>query len=215
MTKHPTLLCLSTCALLLLSPWAIAQNNPYAPTSHSVPASAPNKGSKMDDLTRFATGGAKVLDSVKGALTDKGGADVILILDPPSSATAKTDDSPGRDVLLLVRDASGVLQKAASNSHVVPCATCGGVAGDPYGFTKIDAGHFTITNGGGSREHWSDEYSFTYAPEKKNWFVTRVVRRVDDTITGKHKSSELTPKELGSVTFSDFDPSTLPEVTLP
>lgn len=45
--------------------------------------------------------------------------------------------------------------------------------------------------------------------------MTRVVRRVDDTITGKYKSSELTPKELGSVTFSDFDPSTLPEVTLP
>jgi hypothetical protein len=42
-----------------------------------------------------------------------------------------------------------------------------------------------------------------------------VVRRVVDTETDKEAHIALSEKELGTVSFTDFDPSKLPEVTLP
>ncbi|WP_343204002.1 hypothetical protein [Luteibacter sp. Sphag1AF] len=169
----------------------------------------------MDDLKAFATGGAKILDSQTGDLNADGQTDALLVLDPPSTANHKLGEGPARDVVLLVRDSSGQLKKFASNDRIVPCATCGGISGDPFGYTRLEPGQFTIVNGGGGREHWADEYTFKYSAEKKDWLIARVVRRVEDRDTGKQQRIELTAKELGAVTFGHFDPSTLPEVELP
>jgi hypothetical protein len=168
-----------------------------------------------DDLKSFATGGSRILESQKGDLNNDGRPDALLVLDPPAPANAKLGEGPSRNVVLLIRDASGQLQKVASNAHIVPCEECGGTSGDPFGYSKVAPGSFTIVNGGGGREHWSDEYTFTYSADKKDWFVSQVTRRVEDRETGKQKSIQLTVKDLGQVSFETFDPSHLPEVTLP
>ena len=168
-----------------------------------------------DDLKSFATGGSRILESQKGDLNNDGRPDALLVLDPPAPADAKLGEGPSRDVVLLIRDASGQLQKVASNAHIVPCEECGGTSGDPFGYSKVAPGSFTIVNGGGGREHWSDEYTFTYSADKKDWFASQVTRRVEDRETGKQKSIQLTAKDLGQVSFETFDPSHLPEVTLP
>ncbi|UPG91584.1 hypothetical protein L2Y96_07380 [Luteibacter aegosomaticola] len=202
-------------ALLTAPAWAFAQvANPYAKPTAA--ASAPqDKGTKMDDLKSFATGGAKVLESIKGDLTGDGRQGAVLIIDPPGGANAKLGEGPARDVLLVVPDASGHLQKVASNARIVPCVTCGGIAGDPYGYTRVGKGEFTIVNGGGSRERWSDEFTFTWSAAKKDWLASHVVRKVSDDESGKEKQVDLSAKDLGGVTFKDFDPSHLPEATLP
>ena len=188
--------------------------NPYAkPTA--APSAPQDKGTKMDDLKSFATGGAKILESTKGDLTGDGRQGAVLIIDPPGGEGAKLGEGPARDVVLVVADASGRPQKAASNARIVPCASCGGVAGDPYGYTRVAKGQFTIVNGGGSRERWSDEYTFTWSPARKDWLASHVVRKVSDGDTGKEKHVDLSAKELGDVSFKDFDPSHLPEATLP
>jgi len=169
----------------------------------------------VDELKAFATDGSHILESQKGDLNNDGRPDALLVLDPPAPANAKLGEGPSRDVVLLIRDASGQLQKVASNSHIVPCEECGGTSGDPFGYSKVAPGSFTIVNGGGGREHWSDEYTFTYSADKKDWFVSQVTRRVEDRETGKQKSVQLTAKDLGQVSFQSFDPSHLPEVTLP
>lgn len=205
-------LCLLALAWMGLAASAHAQSaNPYATPS----AAAAAQGSAMDDLTSFATGGAKVLESIKGDLTGERSADVLLVLDPPLTGKETLGQGAWRDVVLLTRDANGTLHKAASNPRLVPCAQCGGMAGDPYAYSRISKGQFTIVIGGGSRERWTDEYNFTYVGAKKDWFVSTVVRRVADSITGKQKHIELATRELGTVTFAAFDPGQLPEVTLP
>ncbi|UPG95811.1 hypothetical protein [Luteibacter aegosomatissinici] len=202
--------------LLLATPaWAHAQiANPYAKPA-AAPSAPQDKGTKMDDLKSFATGGAKILESTKGDLTGDGRQGAVLIIDPPGGENAKLGEGPARDVVLVVPDATGHLQKAASNLRIVPCATCGGVAGDPYGYTKVAKGQFTIVNGGGSRERWSDEYTFTWSAARKDWLASHVVRKVTDSDTGKEKIVDLSAKELGDVPFKDFDPSHFQEPTLP
>lgn len=169
----------------------------------------------MDDLKPFAAGGAKIVESVPGDLKGDGSSGVVLALDPPSKAAPTAGEGPSRLVKVLVRDEAGKLREAASNGRLVPCATCGGIAGDPYGYIRIEHGSFTVAIGGGSRERWSDEFTFTYEAARKNWFVTHVVRNVEDQDTGKHKTVALDRADLGDVSFDDFDPTRLPEAVLP
>ncbi|HVI55558.1 MAG TPA: hypothetical protein VM621_10970 [Luteibacter sp.] len=169
----------------------------------------------MDDLTALTTGGAKVIESVKGDLTGDGRGGVLLVLDSPLAGQETLGQGRPRNVVLLVRDGTGTFRRVSSNDRIVPCSTCGGLAGDPYAYSRIGKGQFTVVVGGGSRERWTDEYTFTYQDTKRDWFISSVMRRVVDTETDKEKHVDLSAKELGTVPFSDFDPSKLPEVTLP
>ncbi|NID13966.1 hypothetical protein [Luteibacter yeojuensis] len=169
----------------------------------------------MDDLKPFAAGGAKILESTSGDLKGDGSTGVVLILAPPSAGVPESTEAPFRTVKILVRDNAGKLQEVVSNARLVPCATCGGIAGDPYGYTRIERGNFTVAIGGGSRERWSDEFTFTYVAARKNWFVTHAIRRVEDQDTGARKVIDLNAGDLGDIAFGDFDPSRLPEVALP
>ncbi|WP_090449145.1 hypothetical protein [Dyella sp. OK004] len=169
----------------------------------------------MDDLKAFATNGARIMDSLTGDLNNDGKPDVLLVLDPPADSSQKLGEGAPRTVLVLIRGEDDQLHEAASNQKVVPCATCGGVSGDPYGFVRVEPGQFTVRNGGGSREHWSDEFTFKYSADRKDWLLDKATRRVTDQDTEAHKTLELTPKDFGSITFKDFDPAKLPEVVLP
>jgi hypothetical protein len=169
----------------------------------------------MDDLKAFATQGARVLDMLLGDLTGDGRQGALLVLDPPASGSPRLGEGPPRELMLLLRDGAGRFEPVASSLSVIPSAASGGVAGDPYGYTRIDEGGFTVANGGGSRERWSDEYQFRYVARVATWRLARVVRQVEDTESGEHRQLVLTPETLGEVAFADFDPASLPEVTLP
>jgi len=201
-------------AAMLVSGMIGAQSaNPYArpPTGNAVQT----KGSNMDDLTSFATAGARILDSKLGDIAGDGRGGAVLVLDPVSTSPVRLGEGPAREVVILLRNAEGHLERVASNKHLVPCGTCGGVAGDPYGYMRVVNGQFTVVIGGGSRERWTDEYTFAYVGANKDWFVSSVVRKVVDTESDREKHVDLGVKELGAVSFKDFDPGKLPEVTLP
>ncbi|PXV59804.1 hypothetical protein SAMN04487785_101225 [Dyella jiangningensis] len=169
----------------------------------------------MDDLNAFATDGYRLMDSLTSDLNDDGRPDALLVLDPPADGDKKLGQGTPRRVLIVVRGESGQLHEAARNDKIVPCSACGGLAGDPYAFTRVERGQFTISNGGGSRERWSDDYTFTYSTERKDWLLSKVTRSVSDEETNAHKAIELTPKDFGDITFKDFDPGKLPKVELP
>jgi hypothetical protein len=214
MTTHNVFRLLLLASLTLATTIYAQNTNPYARRPPAPTAVASAKGNAMDDPTTFATDGAKVLESIKGNLTGDGRSSVLVVLDPPLTGKEKLGEGPGRTVVLWVRDDTGVLHQASANSLIVPCASCGGAAGDPYAYSRIGRGQFTIVIGGGSRERWTDEYTFTYVGAKKDWFISSAVRKVVDTDTDKDKHVNLTARELGTVSFADFDPGKLPEVTL-
>lgn len=165
----------------------------------------------MQDVSSFVPVGMTVLETLRGDLTGNAHSDALLVFSPPEPTDAKLGEGAPRTVLLLTQDASGALHKAAENGRIVPCARCGGMAGDPYAFSRIEAGRFTISVSGGSRERWADDYTFRYVPEQKNWQLDKVVRELTDTQGGQHTKLELSPKDFGQVSFADFDPATLPK----
>ena len=169
----------------------------------------------MDDLQAFATNGNKILAAKVGDLNGDGKPDALLVLDPPITGNEKLGEGPPRSVLILIRDANGHLQKVAQNNRLVPCAQCGGIAGDPFSYMQIAKNGFTVVTEGGSREHWSHEYTFAYTAEHKDWLLAEIKSEVTDQDTGKHKQADLTRKDFGTITFANFDPSTQKEVELP
>lgn len=193
-----------------------------APTTHDggKPPAAPaqtatQKDAAMNDLAAFVPAGSKILDSKQADLTGQGSADALdalLVIDPIATGDEKLGEGKPRSVVLLTRDSSGALRKAAENSRIVPCARCGGLAGDPYAYTLIEKGQFTLSISGGSRERWSDDFSFRYSAEKNTWLLDKVVRQVVDTATERQKTLDLTPKEFDVIAFEDFDPAVLPKV---
>lgn len=169
-----------------------------------------------DSAQAFVPAGAKLLETIKGDLNGDGVEDALLVIDPPAprSLTAG-ENGPGRIVMLLLGGADGRWRSAARNDKLVLCAACGGVMGDPFGYARVSAGSFTVVNSGGSRERWTDSYTFGYAPADKAWWLEGVSRQVIDTETDAENKKDFTAAELGKVRFEDFDPSSVPAVTLP
>lgn len=187
-----------------------AANAGVADTVEANPPAA-SKESSVSELQSYIPSGSKLLDSKIGDLDGDGRPDALLVLDH-SKGNEKLGEGSPRTIVVLVRDASGALRRAAQNDRLVPCETCGGIVGDPYGYVRVENGRFTVAVGGGSRERWSDDYTFAYADG--DWFVDQVLRSVSDPDTGAEKQKTLTAKEIGKVRFGDFDPSQLEQVTL-
>lgn len=165
-----------------------------------------------EQLDAFVEGNAKILDSQQGDLRGNGERGVVLVLDHPGAGNEKLGEGEPRTLLLLTRDGTGELQKVGKNDRLIPCAQCGGMAGDPFGYIKVGEGRFTVLIEGGSRERWSNEYTFQYSGEQQDWLLDKTVRTVTDTDTGEEKRVELTGKNFGTIRFEEFDPETLPRL---
>jgi len=163
-------------------------------------------------LTALLPAGAKAIDSVVGDLTGRDLQEGVVVVEQTGDTTDGTlGNGPERTVILLARDASGRLHEAARNNRIVPCARCGGIAGDPYGYIRVDAGELTISVSGGSRERWFADYVFRYEPTHAQWFIDRVERGVKDTQTDVGERQTLRRADLGEIGFASFDPGRLPE----
>ena len=165
-----------------------------------------------EQLDAFVEGNTKILDSQQGDLKGNGERGAVLVLDHPGTGNEKLGEGEPRTILLLTRDGTGELQKVGKNDRLIPCAQCGGMAGDPFGYIQVGEGRFTVLTEGGSRERWSNEYTFKYSAEQQDWLLDKTVRKVVDTETGEEKHIELTSKEFGTIRFEAFDPETLPKV---
>lgn len=166
-----------------------------------------------DDLKVLSADGSKLLDAQIGDLTGQGSAAALVVLEHPAS-DSNAGEGRSRTLLLVARDEQGQLRTLAQNDKIVPCARCGGVAGDPYSYSRVAPGRFTVVTEGGSREHWWNEFHFEYAPKINGWILQKAVRGVRDTATGRKKQLNLSARTLGIVKLNDFDPASLPQVKL-
>lgn len=177
-------------------------------------ASSPIRSIDRNDLQALLSSNGKLLDVRVGDLKGNGDTGALVVLDPLLSKDDKLGEGPPRTVFVVIRDAQGQLRPVAQNNKLVPCARCGGVAGDPFSSARIESGRFTVVIEGGSREHWWSEYQFKYAPKLDAWLVDKVVRGASDSLTGRTRKAAFSAQRLGAVEFSKFDPGSVPEVYL-
>lgn len=177
--------------------------------------SSSTAGKNESDLSDFLDAGSSILAVQHGDLNADGRSDVVLVVDHVTTGDDTLGEVSPRTMLLLLRAQDHGLRIAGRNDKLVPCARCGGMFGDPFGYIGIDDAEFTVVTEGGSREHWSNEYVFAYDKSGKIWLLNRVTRRISDSITDQERTLTLTPREFGEISYDRFDPSLISNVTLP
>lgn len=136
-------------------------------------------------------------------LYHEGHDQLLLILQGPDA------QSP-RSARLFARDAQGRWELQAENSRIIPCAGCGGLAGDPYAFSRFEHDRLSINIGGGSRQRWGSTYHFRWSADTQQWLVASIERSVIDTHSDEQEQQQLQAGQLGQLTFAQLDPDKLP-----
>ncbi|WP_329743302.1 hypothetical protein [Dyella sp. A6] len=219
LTPRHSVVLIALCALAIGNTCSAKQHDLVPPpdkpaTRASEPIQACHRKVIENDLKPFV-GKDCLLDVKRGDLTGNGSMDALLVLDSPSVASTALGQGPTRTIVLLVRGTDGRLHEASRNSMLVPCAHCGGLYGDPYSYTQAGIGKFTVVTEGGSRDHWSNKYTFIYSKKQHTWLLEKFISKARDQLTGKSKSIDLTAKKFGQIDFSKTDPQDLPKAELP
>lgn len=189
MNRH---LCLS--GMLALASCATTD----APTAGVAPLPVPAAG----DVTRFVPADMTLHSSHPADLDRDGDEDLLLVLAARGPAAGR---SP-RGVMVLVRAADGAFRVVSRNDAAIPCATCGGMMGDPLAAVSASEGGFELRFEGGSRELWSSVFHFEYDPGASTWVLANVERRMLDRATGESRTKRADASVFGRVTFDRFDP---------
>lgn len=163
------------------------------------------------ELAPFTPTGMTVRANARGDLDGDGDEDALAVIE----LDADHASSSLRGLLLLRRDASGILHEALSNPNAILCRKCGGMMGDPLQGIRVGHGDITLRFEGGSRELWSSEYRFEYARDRDLWLLTNIVHDGFDRADGKAAKRQLTASDFGEVSLEYFNPEDYPANALP
>ena len=184
-------------------------------TSAAVAARSPQAVSAAPaadaELSPFVPAGARQRLSARGDLDADGDDDALIVVESEGGAAGRAP----RGLLILRRDASGMLRKALSSPKAVLCRECGGMMGDPLHSIRIAAGGFTLRFEGGSRELWSSEYRFVYDRAQDDWRLAEARIGGFDRADGSGAERTQTPAQFGEVRLSDFDAAEFSADALP
>lgn len=219
MMKTITIVSIS-CLLLACQPdssaTAVAQQATVKPASAAPAAADINKeGNTAMDIASLVPDGYKTVSIEKADLDGDGAEDALLLVEEANNGSMVAGEGAKRILHLVLAEASGKYRIVSSNEKIVPCKTCGGIAGDPFAYVKAEDKGFVVVVSGGSRERWSSEYRFTRPTSGLDWMLSSVKKDVVDTESDAKEERSFGPAELGQVSFSDFDPAKVPEVVLP
>ena len=174
-----------------------------------------NSSSKNADYQSIVPPGYKIIQAQQGDLNNDGITDALILIEEKNSTSELAGEGAKRILMVITVKEGGGYEVAARNNKLVPCKTCGGISGDPFGYMNIQPGgviHLLVE--GGSREHWSSEYFFKFNESQKNWSIEKILMESSDSESGKSISRKYLPKNIKQGEFSAFDPNALAAPTI-
>ncbi|MGC9562549.1 hypothetical protein [Brachymonas sp. M4Q-1] len=174
-----------------------------------------NSSSKSMDYQSLVPQGYKIIQVQQGDLNNDEITDALILIEEKNSTSELAGEGAKRILMVITGKEGGGYEVAARNNKLVPCKTCGGISGDPFGYMNIQPGgaiHLLVE--GGSREHWSSEYFFKFNESQKNWSIEKILMESSDSESGKSISRKYLPKNIKQGEFSAFDPNALAAPTI-
>jgi hypothetical protein len=160
--------------------------------------------SRETEFSEFIPESSTLFLSARGDI-DADGDDDVLIVYAPNLAT----DTTPRALMLLLRNADGILIKSVVNPNAILCRNCGGMMGDPLQQIRVGRGEFTLRFEGGSRELWSSEYQFKYMKDRGIWMLAEAVFSGLDRAYSKVAQKRQNQKDFGDISIEAFDAAAL------
>ena len=93
------------------------------------------------------------------------------------------------------------------SDYIILCKDCGGMMGDPYAGIYANKDTLRTISYGGSSWRWERNTTFVYDEEAGEWMLLEECHinfHAGDP-ENTYNKEVLTPKELGYITFRDFD----------
>ena len=174
-----------------------------------------NSSSKSMDYQSLVPQGYKIIQVQQGDLNTDEITDALILIEEKNSTSELAGEGAKRILMVITVKEGGGYEVAARNNKLVPCKTCGGISGDPFGYMNIQPGgviHLLVE--GGSREHWSSEYFFKFNESQKNWSIEKILMESSDSESGKSISRKYLPQDVQQGEFSAFDPNALAAPTI-
>lgn len=169
-----------------------------------------NGESLPEEAAEFVTPKMKATRFVKADLNGDKTQDYIIILDDDICRDGDYYKEVKRTLVIVVRDRSGKLRRAALNENVVFCRNCPSGYEDGFADIIIDKNGFTIWNTVGKIDRKIFKYSFVYAPRLKTWRLEKFEKTDYNTVTNRIRNRIYTaPRNFAPVNFAAFDPSKL------
>lgn len=200
--------CLLSLALVQAVP-AAAQKNAVPPPATIGGCALPLPAQIPDELAAFVLPETRALCAAGADLNGDGRRDYLLVLEKVSAREYDPGKEQGeRPLLVLVREPGGALRVAARNDHVVYCAACGGMFGDPFEGVEARAETFTIYHYGGSAWRWRADYTFRYVPAAGTWRLAKVIELSYHTAEPDkmQRTTFIAPDHFGEIDLADFHP---------
>ncbi len=158
---------------------------------------------KAVPYTSFIPKGYTLLDSATGNLNKDAHKDMVLIL---RNNAEKINSDTTRPLLLLAGKGNGLFTLMERNDHVVLCAGCGGVFGDPYRGITVKNGYFSIEHYGGSGWRWTRIITFKWDTATERFKLHRDAG-VSFHTSDPNKQEEMTyrKQDFGKIFFNEFN----------
>lgn len=154
------------------------------------------------ELVPFVEKGANVVNVITGDLNKDGRQDFLMVLerDPP-------DDD--RILIVIIRQEDGSLKVEGRNQSVIESK---GDEGTHGGFeVTAGFGFFDVEDSSGdARMGKSHRFRFEWVDKKNNWMLVKVTDSeydADNDVTLDNSRVVRTSKQLGEISFTDFDGS--------
>lgn len=152
----------------------------------------------------------------KGDLNGDGIVDALVLVQEAENVSMISGEGAKRSLLIVLADASGQYRIAKRNEKIVPCKTCGGVSGDPFGYMKVEKpGVFRLVIEGGSRERWSFDYLFSFDEQAQDWMAERIeMEAMGEPEDERAAKKILEAAEIPERRFEMVDPGKLPQPSI-
>ncbi len=153
-------------------------------------------------VKEFIPKGYQMYDTASGDFNGDGYTDFLLVL---KSNNENPNSNGERPLLLLAGGAKGKLELVARNDHVVLCASCGGVFGDPYQKVSIKGEFFSVEHSVGGNWQWSRTITFKYNSETKEIVLHEdVTKSYQAYAQHKQKSIASNKTDFGNLPFESY-----------
>lgn len=153
-------------------------------------------------IKEFIPEGYQIYDTASGDFNADGFRDYIIVL---KSTNESANSSGERPLILLAGAPKGKFELVARNDHVVLCATCGGVFGDPYQKVSMNGAFLTVEHSIGGNWQWSRTITFKYNTETKEIVLHEdITRSYQSYAQNKQKSIASNKGDFGNLPFTAY-----------
>jgi len=192
--------------LLLITTVSFAQKKKKRWSDDFVAAEKPTI--PIDEIKGFLGANQYIITYEAGDFNGDKLIDAILVVgDLNEVSKYKSDEIKSkRNVIILERNDSGILEKTLENEDIIYCYSCNSPQGSPLTSIVFTGNTFAVEHEAGRANRWTRIITFEFDREKELWWLLKDASSTYNIMNSKGFKSEVkTQDDFGFIYFENYD----------